>query len=385
MDVKEIDSDNCFFNLRDEWQLLLQNSDADPLFCSWEWQYSWWQIWGGKLGVKLRIVEVREQGKLLALLPLLADIYSPLPGLNVRRLQFVGNHWRSTNTVRSEYLGPIIDSCRQSELVKVVSNYFLENKDWDEFLVCDQSANPCASVELVSALTNTDCRQHIWKSDLSYQVNTVFDFDAYLKKLGKNTRLKLFNRRSEAQKKSLMYSLIEDSQLWPKFFQDLNDFHKHRWGKDCFEQDSLNFHRVLLEYTKKPGCMINAELSQLEDESGVVSVLYNLHVGDRVDNIQSGYMEKYDKKISLGTLHLGYAIERSCEDPNINEFDLLAGFGKNSNYKAGLASSEMELHTVSCVRSKWFKFLLACYQILPQSLASIIVRAISRCVSRGKT
>jgi hypothetical protein len=85
--------------------------------------------------------------------------------------------------------------------------------------------------------------------------------------------------------------------------------------------------------------------------------MLNLLVGGKIYNIQLGYVEDFDRKISLGTLHLGHAIERAFENPNIHSFDLLAGEGKNSDYKKRLADPESNLESTMVIRSPIVKIV----------------------------
>ena len=37
-----------FLSSRNEWQKLLESSDADRFFMSWQWMSQWWINWGGR-------------------------------------------------------------------------------------------------------------------------------------------------------------------------------------------------------------------------------------------------------------------------------------------------------------------------------------------------
>ena len=54
-----------------------------------------------------------------------------------------------------------------------------------------------------------------------------------------------------------------------------------------------------------------------------MSVLYDIQAGGRVYNLQAGYEESFHHKLSLGTLHLGYAIEQAFQVSSISRYDLL--------------------------------------------------------------
>ena len=76
-----------------------------------------------------------------------------------------------------------------------------------------------------------------------------------------------------------------------------------------------------------------------------------------MDLINSGFNEGFHKKIAIGMLHFGYLIERAFENPSIAVFDFLAGHGKNTNYKARLATGKLELYSLQIIRSKKLVYL----------------------------
>lgn len=60
----------------------------------------------------------------------------------------------------------------------------------------------------------------------------------------------------------------------------------------------------------------------------LISVLYNVKYQGCVYNLQSGFEESFHPKLAIGTLHLGYAIERAFQEEGTQTFDMLAGSGK---------------------------------------------------------
>ncbi|MEO9701059.1 GNAT family N-acetyltransferase, partial [Marinobacter alexandrii] len=99
------------------------------------------------------------------------------------------------------------------------------------------------------------------------------------------------------------------------------------------------------------------QLSLLSCDQSAISVLYNVEFKGTVYNLQSGYLESFHKKLSIGSLHLGYCIEEAFLDPGVRLFDLLAGGGKNDNYKKRLATDITPLVSVMIVRGTLLKLL----------------------------
>ena len=74
-------------------------------------------------------------------------------------------------------------------------------------------------------------------------------------------------------------------------------------------------------------------------------------------NLQMGFQDGIDKRISTGYVLLGYAIEYYCKNPGITSYDLLPGRGKKSNYKERIAVSTANLESVQIICSFKYKIL----------------------------
>ncbi len=82
-------------------------------------------------------------------------------------------------------------------------------------------------------------------ADVSYYLNIKGQFQDYTKNLGKNTRLKLLNRRKNLQQigevtyKRMLAGNIDEQ------FALLNQLHKKRWGKAIFANKRLEFNKTV--------------------------------------------------------------------------------------------------------------------------------------------
>src|SRR5215210_5739966 len=72
LDTAVLPDTKDFASLQEEWDELYENCPLATPFQSWEWLYSWWEIYGeGRYG--LRLVTLRDSGSglLVGLLPLM--------------------------------------------------------------------------------------------------------------------------------------------------------------------------------------------------------------------------------------------------------------------------------------------------------------------------
>lgn len=270
----------------------------------------------------------------------------------IRSVQFVGTSARELRTPRTEHnrFGITGGAPLERSLSEI-----LEPLDWTEAVFTDLAENSrdLAALNAIAEKNNWGFR--MTAADDGYAISTDDSFERYLSSLGSNTRLRLFNRRK------LFESLgeVREENLWPDhrdaFFAALNDFHRARWGKTCFGEKSLAFNRKFLARVEAEGG--EPVLSGLFCGGRLVSVLYNVWFEGVTYNIQAGFEEGFHKKLALGYLHLGYAIEKAFQCAYTQRFDLLAGHGKSEDYKARLATDAYRLISVMLVRSTVFRAL----------------------------
>lgn len=363
-------SASTFAGMKDVWQELLSDSDADPLFMSWPWLFTWWETWGDILGLELALFGVFNRGdELVGLAPFyLHHFRSPL-GLNVRRLHFVGNAWRISATVRTEYCGLIVRHGWTDVVMQTVLRRLCSLR-WQEMVVCDQSLQ-----ELLQWQETFDqLKQRVTTVPRSIEagvrIPTDGSFQRWLQQLGPNTRLKAYNRRRYLQERGeLEFRHIEDGET-DTFFRKLNNFHQRRWGKPCFQPDAVRFHQRLLGRLD----VDQQALSVLEYNGQAVSVLYDIRAGGSQYNLQAGFEEDFDSKVPLGTLHLGYAIESGFNQPELVYYDLLAGRGKNSFYKSRFQGEQVHFLTVQFARHPLMRWIYRGQSWLPGRLRQSINR-----------
>ncbi|WP_111495990.1 GNAT family N-acetyltransferase [Marinobacter bohaiensis] len=315
------------------------------LFQTRAWQDAWWAIWGETPGFS-KVARPAEDGSGLYI-----DRYRFKGVLPVRCLQFVGTNYRRLSTPRTEYNGFGLDDTAAGDAPLQV----LDRTAWSEAVFRDV---PEASVDFQCLQRLADERGWLCREvarDTAYQIDTRGPFDAYQTNLGRNTRLRFFNRRKVLEG----LAEVRQTNAFPddinRFFELLNGFHRDRWGQPCFSDASLAFHRRFLENVPLEGGQ--PRLSILWSGPQPVSVLYNVVYRGCLYNIQSGFLEHFHRKLALGSLHLGYAIEDAFHDEAVHQFDLLAGSGKNCNYKRPIATDSCELVSVMLVRSAWAKGL----------------------------
>ncbi len=315
------------------------------LFRSAAWQEAWREHWGLHPAIS-PLSEGSEQ---------LAEFYRFRQfkrGLFPIRTAFpAGTSSPVAKSVRCEYF------CfpRSSENLKFdIASYLKSARRhaWDQLHLPDLLADSEQHLALLEAAREAELyvsereREPVFAVDFRQS-----SFEHYVKSLGKNTRLKLFNRRQRLAQEGE----VKIENIWPDreaFYVLLNEFHQKRWGKPCYQGRNLKFIDSLLVGLAQEGKKVDLSVMTLGQKP--VSVVLDITAQGRCYNLQSGYLEELIKGVSLGTLHFGYQIESAYAD-GAEMYDFMAGSGKNSQYKNSFANTQSEFVSLMLVRNPLLK------------------------------
>jgi len=343
--IKKVSKDE-FLNSKMVWNELLDISASNNLFLRWEWISSWWVTWSDKINEsELLVIFVYSNDDLIGIAPFYKDVRRLFNILSINRIQFIGTSYQSVSTVRSEYLGLIYIPEYWDQFFNVLIKYLDKNVSYDELILKDIKSND-VFVDYLFKESAYRFRRVVG-SDIGYVVNTKDSFNVYIENLSANTRLGLYNRRKRLSKHGDIKVEHYDLSHGIVMFDLLNKFHRIRWGADCFSGLSLSFHNAFLE-SLTPGCCF----SILKIGNEIVSIQYNIVIGNTLYNIQSGYDETHYQGLSLGTLHIGYELEHCFNSDNIKFFDFLAGEGRATDYKKKYNGLVVEFQSVQFVKNK---------------------------------
>jgi len=334
--------------LHHEWRQLLASSRADSLFLDWSWQKQWWEAYSDKLpDAELLTLLVRNDAhQPVGIAGLYAQRVRRLPLTDFRSIQFVGACWRTNIAMLSEYLEPIVES-QQSEKVTRELLTHLANLQWDEF-VCELTLRDGP----FAAEVRSWCSRNGWylrelDETVSYQAEISSGFDAFIARLSANSRRRLLNNRSRL----LRTGKVEIRRYWDADASDalmtLNELHSRRWKQPAYDPERLTFLRALHASLPKHARPL---VSVIEVDAAPISALYDIRFPTRQYNIQTGFDPQFDNSLSLGLLHLGYAIENAAAD-GVSTYDFLGGCGQHTNYKERISTDQRRLVTLQVVRS----------------------------------
>lgn len=350
-EIETLTSNVAFKALRTDWNNLLNESDADSLFMSWDWLHSWWSTWSDTLNLKLFIVIAKQNNIVVGILPLFRDEYKPRYSVSRSRLQFIGTHYLATPTVRTEYASPILSMTNRLAILEALVSSFSSSLKKMELVVCDTCLRPGSSAEQLKSylFSNIRCSIMRHKVDTGYVIGTTVDFEQYVSRLGKNTRKKYFRDLSKLSQ--LGAHSYETRTYRVEFFETLNRFHLKRWGKKVFDAKVVTFYNKIFQSTS-----ITPIFRWVEFENHIISLYFGLEVDGIEYFIQSGFDVGFKASFSLGKIQLGFSIKSVFDGKTAERFDLLAGSGKYTDYKAHLGSEPAFFESISFTKSPTIAF-----------------------------
>jgi len=116
--------------LAPEWDDLLARSASDTVFLTWDWLWTWWEVYGADL--EPCVATVREDGRLVAAAPLKIEERRRY-GLTFRQLEFIG----TGRAVCPDFLDLVVEAGRERELVPVLVDALETGRRWDKLALTD--------------------------------------------------------------------------------------------------------------------------------------------------------------------------------------------------------------------------------------------------------
>jgi len=328
------------------WNRLLAHSSADALFLSWDWLTLWWHCFADVLSAVPEILAFHRDGELVGVAPLYRRRVVRSRVLPVMSVQLIGVSWRDPGPLISEYLDVIAIESETNSVRRACARILLSEPAWTEWVI----GFTAAGQQWGEAFAQPDGRQRQYVRDLdrmvSYQADLSRGFCGYLRCLGQSTRRSIWHlRRRLAQQGPVSFELLSPEEI-DDGFSDLNRLHQLRWHRPAFTGTGLDFHSRLAGRLAGRG---ELAFSRLRVAGRVVSVLYDIRKGTRQYNISMGFDPCFGGNISLGLIHLGYAMEQAAER-QVNTYDFLAGSGQRSDYKSHLSQARRDLSCVQVLR-----------------------------------
>lgn len=333
--VARISSATGLLALREEWSELLQASESDGLFLTWEWMQSWWSCLGGHS--QLFLLAVRAGPQLIALAPFSLRGASLLRTPPLRCLSMMGS-----GAVGSDHLDVIVRRGWEEEAARALGDSLARA---GELLALTRLREGSAAQAVAATL-----EQRGWTREPSrgetcpIATRPPGGFAEYLASLGAQHRT-TFRRKLGAlhRRFAVRFELARTEEERRRALAILIDLHQRRWKSrgqsEAFCSAGLRaFHQELGALALERGWL---RLFVLRLDGRPVAALYGFRYGRIFSFYQSGFDPDFAKE-SVGLVSMGLALE-SAFDEGAAAFDLLHG---DEPYKFHWARDARQLSSI---------------------------------------
>jgi len=305
--VEEITKDEDFFNLKDDWNTLLSKSQANNLFLTWDWLYTWWKYFGENKELKILLL---KDDKLRSIVPFYAS---------KNKMKFLGSFGAG-----SDYLDFIIQKGSENKVISKIYDYFKNNTGWETITLTG----------IPSELKNSELIQRYYK-DSCYVIAKDYsicpysplpdNYDNFLKSLSSNMRSNIKKKRNKFEQLNGKFIVVNEKKELAKAINEFINLNLNRMDmKDIYSpfnnENFLKFHKDIMASFFDKGWL---RLCFLKINNKHIAGIYIIKYDKKYYYYQSGFDPEW-KKLSPGLILFSYCMENAISE-GITEFDFLQG------------------------------------------------------------
>lgn len=321
--IRLIQNTEEFEKLHVEWNGLLKNSSADSIFNTWEWLFSWWEIY--KNNKTLFVISVRNHNnELVGLFPAYKRIKKITIPFSIKEIRFIGEG----ENVASEYLNFILKLGEERELLNAIFVYLNSMpKSWDCLYLSDIRIDSEIRKKIAEILLtrNTKFDIRIQRPSCPY-ILLPKSWDTYFKTLSKHARQHIRNdkERLYSNHKIDFVSLDKLKNISENIEQirQLDDKRKENKNLQTKFNNNwyLNFHKKIMQRFSTNGWLL---INFLLIDNKNCAYQYYFRYENKIYEYQTAFDPEYSK---YGVSHIleSFLIEAAITD-GIREIDQLRG------------------------------------------------------------
>ena len=316
-----ITTDAAFYELKDEWNSLLNKSNADSIFLTWEWISTWWKYFNKKTDLWVITARQAETKQLIGIAPLAIKKIRTITGLYDQTLIFMGN-----GATAPDHLDFIILNGYENIVSQLFSEkLWVERYSWNQIRIEGLSSTSSVIDQLL--------QQH---PHLLKKVDETFcpylplpdNWETLKESLSKNMRYNLgrFERRLEKDYPDVVnIRKINDPDEIKEYMSILVELHtasqQRKENVGLFtDQNIIDFHTEIAKVFLKKGWLRSYTL---DVGSTSIAVLHCFQYKNTVSFYQSGF-DQFWRRYSPGTQIMAHAIKEAIQENN-KVFDFLRG------------------------------------------------------------
>ncbi len=304
---------SAFEALEAEWKALLPRSPMDQIFCTWEWQKTWWEAY--RPG-ELRILVCRDGGECLGIAPLFISQRG-----DARAAQIIGC------VDVTDYLDFVVDASRLPAAQAAFADHLAESRDEIDLLdFCNIPDDSPTRRILPDLLRERGFQVAVEQQEVCPVIDLPSDWRGYLSQLHKKQRHELRRkiRRAQGSEAAIDWYIVNgDHDLDQEVSQFARLMAASDPEKERFLQDEGNdrFFRSILPLLHSRGWL---QMNFLTVGERRAAAYVNFVYGDRVMVYNSGQARSDYRELSPGIVLLAYNIRHAIEQ-GYQYYDFLRG------------------------------------------------------------
>lgn len=329
-----------FESLESIWNPLLQSSEADTFFLSWEYQSQWWKTFGDQFEMRILVATDLRSNQIVGIAPLMTGFGHTTARKALRHLSFIGQ----LSETSTDYGDFIIRMGREEEVmaefVKVMGIEMAE--DWSLLYLPTVRRDSSCIKHMLNLLEGMGMAPNAIHDQPSYYARIAPDWETYLNSLGSKARR---NIRRSIRKLEANYEVevltagssvgLDEALDWTI------QLNQNRWGAEgeSFHTPAFNqFHRDLAQ-TLLQSDQLGLKVLRLDGK--LAAVQYDFIYGANALGFQAGWEPDFaDLRVSAALQ--AYAIQDYLEQ-GVTEYDFLPG---DSFYKKQWTTDQREVFDV---------------------------------------
>jgi CelD/BcsL family acetyltransferase involved in cellulose biosynthesis len=339
--IRDLES---FDALHAEWPQLLSRSRSNSITLTWPWLRTWWEIYQDTRS--LRVITVRDDGRLIGAAPLLArDVpsshYRVLP---FRRFELLASGEAPADQICSDYIDWIAESGREAEVVGAVVGCLCTelSREWEELCLPDVSAESPNLGCIASEAGRRGLSVETLKREPCSVCRLPASWAEFLDGLGSGLRYKIRRGLREFERQGGSYQVVSSAGELPEAVRILVALHQQRWTAKgragAFRSERRRrFHETLMPLALEQG-WLRLGILRVKDEP--IGAIYNFRYAGKIAFYQSGITVPQNNHLRPGLIMHGLEIQSAIE-AGCTEYDFLKR--GHSDYKDAWTSETRDL------------------------------------------
>ena len=366
--IQRITTQEEFDGLAAVWNPLLENSASRTIALTWEWQSTWWAVFGGGPR-ELNVLVATLGGEIVGIAPFIRRTVLHY-GLPFVRLEFIGAGEDEADEICSEYLDIIIRCGLESEVCSAMMRHLNDSDHWDEISLNAIQASSASLGVLGQMPAEPGLRRRIISTEKGSFIELPATYAEYVGRLGRYLKRDIRRDRRVAIANQAELRVIDSKEAFEASFQTLVQLHEARWaphGKPgaFASQKFTRFHRLLAAKILDKGWL---KLFFLYVADRPIAALQVFAYDRKLLVYQSGLIPHSAPVLHPGTLIRDLAIEWAIAK-GFAEWDMLRT--KVGSYKLRWSDTTRDIVSVRLARSRSKELIYSATDMVVDGLRQI--------------